>query len=506
MPKTVAHIPPALTAEEIEAKYESLFNEGLLAGGAPTRAMAFIQDIAGRLDPRVGATLLDNFRNFIVTNPSPESLAAALSDFAGFAIERGFSHVVERHEEESAVARFGDFTGQVNGGGKSRTVLFIANTAYFGILREALYLKRRGHRVFLASLNPPPADLAALFAEIFDAITDCAGSFRLMDRLLSAARADLLHVQCMQWHYGLGRLVIERKGRAKAVCEFYDISSMIAPRETLLRLWPAEAVDFDLAMERFIFQGADAVITCYPEQVHGEIRERWDRAPPMLSFTSYPCPEFYAALEQKPRRRNGAIRTVYAGNIPPCDENHPRQFFGHATLWEGCEALLRQGINVDIFTDPYIPFDRRRPGYEDFNRMLNEYPGFDILNGVRPDRLARRMAAYDFVLINIYPDDVEGWRNEVANRNDLATKFYSYLETGLPMISIDNVHRPQKLIKENGLGLVTPWREVGSIAGRIAEFDYRSAVENVGRYRDEWGMDRQIERLISFYDSLDSER
>ncbi len=493
--------PPPLTKEDIERKYAGLFEDVTLARGSAGQALEFVRRVAEGVSPEQGDALLGNFHRFLETGPSEKEIWASLLPLSKSLVEAGKGDILVRHRERVAAGPFKDFLSKV-AGGKGPAIVFVADKPYFTIVREALYLRRNGYRVFLASLARIPENLRAMFENAFEATVDTLNSPEQMGKLIDRLNPEIFHVQCRRWSYWLGKLVIERKRKAKVVCEFYDITSLIAPRAAFCRVWEASEVDFDFAMEKEICLGSDAVVTRFPKAMHGKLRERWGGPEKLLRFWPYPCPEFTHYSQRKHSEDGEGIRVVFAGNIIPRNQAHPKGMFPQRGLLDVCENLLGQGMHVDLLQDPYMPVDLGLPGFEDYARLAGAFPRFGVMSGEAPDNLSQRLAPYDFALMAFRFDLDQSWRYPEGIKYGIGTRLFNYMEAGLPIIISAESGYMADLVEKNHLGIVVPWDEMGRVSEKIKAFDYPRAVENIRRYNDEFGMDKQIVHLIDLYTSL----
>jgi len=395
------------------------------------------------------------------------------------------------------------FIAFVNAGTEARSVVFVAHQPYFLIMREAMYLRRNGHRVCLISYEPISANLRPLFEAAFDAVIDTRRSYPLLRRLLSRLRPAVFHVQCWMWSYFLGRLALELRGDAAVVGEFYDITSIYAPRDVLASHWSREMVDLDLAMERFVLQGADAVIGRFPEAIAARWMEGHEASAPYLRMLPYACAEFTDYGDgAKYSDADGVTRLVYAGSIIV----DPPHLYPEAGTAAGFERLLAQGLAIDVLHNPHQPVRREDPAYADFFALMDRFPRFRIVDGVPPDELSRALAPYDFG-IHLFEYDLEAVQTrEDQRRGVVSTKIFSYLEAGLPVLMNAEYEEMARILEDGGFGLGIATGDLDRVAERIAGFDTAAAVAAIKAFNEEHGMDREIHRLIGLYDRITGTR
>ncbi|HER25488.1 MAG TPA: hypothetical protein ENI69_00085 [Rhodospirillales bacterium] len=495
-------IDPPLSNKKIEQVYDLIVSERSLAYCDRKEAEQLIEDLAARLPPDQGRSLHEKFRNFLADGPSDHDVWKAVKGLAEMARSAGFDDLFIHHNARIIGSRLDDFADLVNAATEGKTVVFIAEHPYFVILREAMYLKRNGYRVFLVSLWPISKNLRHLFDEHFDAVLDTGGDAFLLAATLKRLDADILHVQCGMWGLYLGRLAIENKGRAVVVCEFYDITSVYAKRDLLLTNWSVAAVDFDFAMERYIAHHTDAVITRFTQKAISEWSARHGATPRHVTMQAYACPEFTAYGDGKLSKKDGVIRLVYGGTVIPVNENQPPELFPETGMPKALRSFLEQGLAVDILHNPHSPIREDDPAYAPFVALEMEFPNFRLLNGVPPDEFAQTLAVYDYGILLMDYDKSVVRIGEGQEKDSVSTKIFAYMEAGLPVLINAEYAEMARIVTESGLGLAVHSSELGVLAKTLARFDYETAVANVKRYNEEHGMAKEIHRLIALYDEI----
>lgn len=499
-----------------EAEIERLYRQTAVSGEFPSVTPAFLK-LAADAALRWGGT--DEGRR--VRSAIFEILDAAYPALAEPARQQLIQMLVDRlgpAAEEALASLFADFVQERFGAelerlararAGRRRVVFVARRPYFQILREALHLKRRGYQVVLVSLTALPDDLKAMFEKTFDEAFE--PTFRLPEHpgallgMLRRLEADIVHVQCWMLDYALARLVLEHRGRARVVCEFYDITSVVAERDVLAAHWPPELVDLDLHSEGYICREADAVVGRYPEAIAAELRARHGGPARFLEMHPYPSPELAAPAPERARRRGGKPRLVYTGIVVPEDGACPPELYPEFHQRRTFERLLRQGLALDVLLDPArpLPLDEPPPGYAGFLELAKRFPGYSIRNGYAPDRLAQALGDYDFGIVNLTQFDTRELRVRPSLlRYAVGTKLFAYLEAELPVLVNAEYEYMASIVERHGLGLIVHSRELDDVAARIAAFDRDRAIEAIRRFNREHAMAREIERLDALYAEL----
>jgi|GEM_PF-1553984 len=485
----------------LEQRYQEILASDEMSVWDPKTATAFVLERVELAPPPLREPMLRRFTEFLKSGPNALQLQEFMGDLCRSIEAPQRSEMLDRHFARLLDGPFAAFIADVNRETEERRIVFLANRAYLPILREAMYLKRTGHRVFLAGLAPFPPTVREVFERTFDA-TVCTFAHRgLLRALLTRLTPDIFHVQCMMWHYLLARLAIDHRGGAAVVCDFYDVTSVFAEREVLASRWPTDMVDLDLAMERHILHNADAVLHRFTPQVIEEWRQRHGAMPPEIEMQPYPCAEFIAYTETKHSQADGVLRFVYAGGIVPRDDDHSPDMFSFYHQIESIRLLLDQGYAVDILHDPLRPFGDLAE-YADYHALARDFPRFRFLPGQSPERVTSTLAGYDFGLV-LTLIDRSVLRTSGRQITDITTtKLFTYFEAGLPVVVNAEFEAMARRVVDNGLGIAIHSSEIGEIAERLQSFDYAEAVANIRRYNEDHGMHREIGRLTALYDRI----
>ncbi len=409
--------------------------------------------------------------------------------------------IIIRHmERRMSFEPYSSFINEINDPKDgAKRVVFIARRPFFQILREAMYLRKNNWRIFLIYLEDVETD----FTIGFDATLKIPNHILFLDKFIERMNVDVFHVQSLMWDYGLSVSAIRaERGKACVVCEFYDITSVYAPRDALAGNWSAETVDLDLAMEKTIFQESDAVITRFPKPVHKELLRQHEGKARVMEFWPYPCSEFTFYSERKASQTDDVVRLVYAGGLIPQNDDHPGSLFPERRQPSTYKCLLDQGLGLVVYGAPHQKASENRNIYEDFFKLAEEYPGFKLLKGVAPQNLAQCLALYDFGIILCEMDLDELVCGELQMKWGLGTKMLTYLEAGLPVIVNAEYEYMAEIVEADNLGFAVRSDEIGAVGERIKAFDYERSVACIRHFNKVHGMDREIARLEALYEEV----
>ena len=85
----------------------------------------------------------------------------------------------------------------------------------------------------------------------------------------------------------------------------------------------------------------------------------------------------------------------------------------------------------------------------------------------------------------------------------IPTKFFSYIEAGLPVLVMDRLKGVSREVEQNGLGVVLAEKDLYDLEGVLKGVDYQALKNNVLKYREKHSMDHEIDRLFQLYNIID---
>ncbi len=496
----------AAAARRVEAAYEAHFSDAGLTYCSAGLAGKFLADVTARLPAPEADAVSRNFGPLLRGSAGPAAAETALRELVALINKTGQEALFAEHDGRVIDTLFPGFVADINEKRGGRCVVFVAHAPYFVILREAMYLRRNGCRVYLVSLGEVAEGSRELFQKHFDRVIDARGNYRLLRELLCRLTPDIFHVQCWMWFGILGRMAIEAKKDAAVVCEFYDVTSVYAAKEDLSPTWPPGVVEFEFAMESHIAHRADAVITRFPDWLVEDWGRNMGALPKYISMQAWPCAEFISYGKKKFSDADGVIRLVYAGGLVPENERNPAKLFPETNMHNAFRALLGQGMAIDVMHDPNAVKGVTDEFYAQYTRLAEEYPLFRFREGVPPDTLSAALNGYDYgILLTEFDEDVV--RIGANQRKGVvATKIFAYLEAGLPVLVNAEYEEMARIVTEHGIGLPVHTRELGNTAEILSGFDYGKAVKNVKSFNEIHSMENEVGGLIELYDTIASRR
>lgn len=229
-------------------------------------------------------------------------------------------------------------------------------------------------------------------------------------------------------------------------------------------------------LESDIMACSHGVVHKIPEQAWPIVETSYGIHPEHLSFLSYPDHRF--------AHRNGASgeplqevpRLVYAGGIIPYDialsRGHENHIFDDLIDMTGPDSFdLTIYVNQNARD---MPWHQHRHYYE----LEEKYPFFHFRKGVPYHSVAKELSRYT---AGIFYDNIKkSSYNPDHFRFNIASKLFTYLEAGIPVIVYDESEYMANLVKGAGIGEVYSIQDEKTLvhaASRIAKGSFREAID-----------------------------
>lgn len=376
-----------------------------------------------------------------------------------------------------------------------RTLLFAGVYTYFNFSRFSLALRKRGWRTVYLCLN---ASNTAHHAGHFDAVIHAAGDIELFYALLSALPWAGVHFQAWLGLHPFAAAAATLNPE-RTVVEFNDLPSYILPEQAFDTLFEAGQYAREQAAIRAITARARATVFNLARGGEEHLLRQAPAKGPTLCFHSYPLADFFAPDAAALPAGEGPLRLVFAGSLGASNLAHSA--FGDIKLFGLIGELARQGLGFDIFLNPY-QFADPKGLFWDYFHLARQEPLFRIHPGVPPEELPGRLAAAGHFgsMVYRYPEGFEIDLRHFACM--MPSKFFSYMEAGLPVVVNSEFTGIRALVEAHGLGLVLGQEDIPRLGELLRAADLPALRRNVAAYREANGMDARIGELAALYPPL----
>jgi hypothetical protein len=123
------------------------------------------------------------------------------------------------------------------------------------------------------------------------------------------------------------------------------------------------------------------------------------------------------------------------------------------------EEFINKGFQIEVLHDPNRPLKNEKESLKDFFKLAEQNKNFKLFDGVPPDLYAKKAANYfaGMILSNI---PIQNRIGKNILRGGVGTKFFSYLEAGLPILVNNEYIYMKKLIEKYNAGLTLSFSEL----------------------------------------------
>lgn len=399
------------------------------------------------------------------------------------ATRRRFPEVFAQREAQAAAILDAAFE-------PGKTVLFAGIYAYFNFNRMSTALRARGLRTVFLCLNPSNAQFRD---NAFDAVVHAGSDMDLFYRLLTRHAYRCVHFQA--W---LGLHVFAaaaaRLATSPFVAEMNDIPQFVLTRAHFDAAFGPGQHEQECACVDTVIDHADALILNALPEAAPELTAHAGRQGKLFSFHSYPSPEHFP-----PRPAQGCARPYrlgFAGSVNP--SSHPDAVFGDVKLLGLIGELIAQDLEFHLFFNPFQKLDPQGVFWDYFHQQaLN--PRLRLRQGISPAALAGELAQLHYGSMLYRIPAVFHIRAEHF-RYMMPTKFFTYLEAGLPVLVSEELRGIAGLVRRHGLGLVVPAADIPRLGQLLDAADHARLQANVLAYREAHSMPRMLDELLAIYD------
>lgn len=202
--------------------------------------------------------------------------------------------------------------------------------------------------------------------------------------------------------------------------------------------------------------------------------------------------------KEKHSSMDGKIHIVYGGVIAAADE--PEEFNSGIQFIGLAKKLVKQGLYFHLYGTPHTSPLKFKSAFPEYTQLATETSNFTFECGLPPDEAIKEFSKYDFATMTSLFDSMR--LNKFHRHTIVASKFFTYLSAGIPMIVTEEDGNSMALVKKYEIGIVIKQNEVECLSEIIKKCDYEKLRHNIKRAQEELSMKKHIGRLIEFYDQV----
>jgi len=278
------------------------------------------------------------------------------------------------------------------------------------------------------------------------------------------------------------------------ILEFSDIMSTAFDENSYASLRSPEEAEIEFWCEKFLCENADGIIYQDSEASMSFLKEKYSVNAPTIQFQSYVLRKNIPPLTEAMSRQEGPIRLVYAGGVHSNRDLKNDGYYLTRSLLEIAPALTAQGFQFDI----YNCYDHSGQGFEEFYALARKEPLFNYYRPVLSEELPEILAQYDYAWYGL--DFSKTIAFDQFYRECFGSKFWAYIEAGLPIIISKEHQYMTGLASKHGIGIPFCMSDLHDLMTLLARYDYGELKKNVCRAGIAFSLENQIDRLLEFYE------
>ena len=389
-----------------------------------------------------------------------------------------------------------EFISGVNQSNGRKTVLFIARHPTHDFVRISDALRKTGEfETGILVLHPT---LKAMLHKHFDYVYVYPSMFDLA-AVMTKLRPWLVQVQGSSAFYPfpfLARALMD----TPLITTVMDIPSIFKPNEAAYEGRGGEP-DYviDRTLERFPYSHSDG-ITMFNHKIEAGTsrREKWASDVPLIEFHNYP--EETATYSPRPLpKSDDEIHIVYAGVIEP--SSVPVKWYADLQLFSLIDKITAQKLHFHVYPSPHYDIKRQRKRLSEYVTLETTNPFFHFHDPLPVDKIGEELVQYDYgAMLFMFKEAGFDFLRVHAETGVIASKFFTYLQAGLPILVVDTAPEAARRVNEYGSGLVIREDELEELGVRLHNVDRIKISAGVATAQASLGMNVQFPRLLTMYD------
>lgn len=265
--------------------------------------------------------------------------------------------------------------------------------------------------------------------------------------------------------------------------------------ETFSRL-SRTSKDKILDQQKYIYTHAAGIVYKDAPETFDFLEKKYNHRPPALFQLPVIDRQFVNASKsvKKLSEEDGRIHIVFPHglHLNPMLET----FFDHRTLFNTIEILNAQGIHFSI----YNSLDITGEGYEDYIRLAEGNELFDYHFCIPFYEFLPVLSRYDFGWASY--DFIHGDRFDYYIKTTMGKKIFCYVNAGIPTLVSPELAHMCRYVRDHDIGICVGTGDWPDLKKNLSSLDMSRFQKGIDAVRNDLSIDRQAERLASFYDRV----
>jgi hypothetical protein len=366
------------------------------------------------------------------------------------------------------------------------SMVFVCTQFQAPFFKRMLALKETGIRTLLITLIAGVSNSMSLgtVQDAFNLVYCAEGNlldFLYIIKHLRPSRFHLLSLVNSALIPLLAAAVMQRP----YVLEFNDLLITIFNEKMLVDAIGSHTAKLQWNAERYLLAHSQGVVHKNRTDAMEYLFSFYGIARPHLTFFSYPLND----TQPTTRKTSKTIRFVWAGGI----HAHTPLSNPQTKITAIVEEVTHQGFGFAVF-NAYDPGNRE--DYQQFRQQAESNPLFEYYPAVSPALLTEKLSEYD---MGWFVDDYSHYPfQRYYFETTAASRFFEYLEAGLPIIIMPDLAFMADMVKKHSLGLLLSYSELSNLKKYCSREKIDRYKTNVIAYRRSILMRNQIHRLTAF--------
>jgi hypothetical protein len=368
------------------------------------------------------------------------------------------------------------------------SIIFISDRPNFFFLRLSKSLINKGINTILLTRWGVDSEHSHFFNRVFlfDSLLDLY--------LLKEVECISIYVQSWVGWFFLP-VFIDLITKAKVFCNVNDSSILLFDEvENFLLLgFSKENAIFDIECEKYLYKKLSLVTHPYKDI---DFTEGVPSNKSSFYFPCYPLNEF---IHNNKRTSLDVVSLVFIGGIP--FDVKDNSIFKDAKMRGVVQHTIEQNINMTILNNPLMTESEvsLQSKYKFFSNLSKNSKKFNFKSGYPPWSLYKHTQNFSYGIMLYDFSDIL-----ISNRHIgsiVPTKFFTYMEIGIPVIVVDEMEAVANIVLENNLGIVIPYKQIADlnkiINSRYIEYD--GFISSISSYNKENNIETKIDDLLTYF-------
>ncbi len=210
----------------------------------------------------------------------------------------------------------------------------------------------------------------------------------------------------------------------------------------------------------------------------------------------YPCPQLKWMKKPKRHAGEGALRLVYAGQV--MNKQAPRAVFGDLDYLGLIRELTQQGAEITVFNSVFSSRELCQDLFSDYHLEMQNNSRFIFREGIEmPGIIYALHGEYDYGLI-MFDFERDIAVGKVHLRQTMASKLFTYLAAGLPVIVSEELAYMADFVRANGIGIVVGKNDRSNLVDLLKETDPGQFIDNICTAQQEYCIERFVGRFMAW--------